>query len=157
MRKTFSLFIAVVFLSVAVLAVGADLYSNISPKRMISPIVVSNNDNTVGQIVDRLGFGSVTFLIETGTLADSDVTLTPTIQVCALDNCDDFASAAAGDLIGTIAGATFTAANDNSVKMVAYKGTKRYVRLNVLPANNTGSAPFSVITILGHPQYRPVP
>ena len=156
MKRFFSLFIAIVFMSGAVIATGADLYSNIMPKNVISPDTsVSNNDNTTGTIVDRLGYGSTLFIIQTGTLADNDVTLTPTIQVCALDNCADAASAASAELIGTVAGATFADTDDNTIKSIGYKGTARYLRLVITPANNSGAARFNAACLLGHKQYGP--
>ncbi len=155
MKKT-CLFAITFFLSVVTCAIGADLRSNILPKLAISPDTsVSNNDNTIGPVIDRHGYGSVTFVIVSGTLADNDVTLTPTVQVCAIDNCADAAAAAAETLIGTVAGATFAETDDNTVKSIGYKGTARYLRIIMTPANNTGAARFGAVCILGNKQYGP--
>jgi len=152
MRKYLALFVVVV-LALASAAIAADLRSNIMQNYVIGPDTsVSNNDNTTGEIIDKLGYESVTYIIQSGTLADSDVTLTPVLQECAVDNCSDAAATAAGNLIGTIAGATFAATDDNTVKSIGYSGSKRYTRLIITPAANTGAARFNAIAILGHPK-----
>lgn len=132
-----------------------DMKSNVLVKNSIPPVTVSNNDNTTGAVIDTSGYGSLTYVIHSATLADSDITLTPTIQECAVDNCSDASTVAAGQLIGTVAGATFAATDDNTVKTIGYKGYKRYSRIVMTPANNTGAALFGVEAILGHPKYRP--
>ncbi len=156
--RVFSLagIMAVIIASLVIgpIAFAEDLRSNILPKRSISPVTASNNDNVVGEIIDSYGFRSLTYIINTTTIADNDATFTPEIEVCALDNCDD-AVAATGSYIGTVAGATFTIADNNSVFSLGYSGTKRYSRLTIVPANNTGAATFSAIGILGHPKYSP--
>jgi len=155
MRKGIVAFV-VLALAIAAMAFAAeDLKSLILIKNSIPPVTVSNNDNTTGAIIDRNGYESLTYVIHTATLADSDVTLTPTIQECAIDNCDDVSTVVAGQLIGTVAGATFAAADDNTVKTIGYKGYKRYSRIVITPANNSGAALFGVTAILGHPKYRP--
>lgn len=44
-----------------------DLHSNIDVRRAISPISVADNTAQVGQIIDRVGFEVLEFLIATGT------------------------------------------------------------------------------------------
>lgn len=133
---------------------SADLWSNVLPKFVIGPDTsVSNNDNTTGTVIDRLGYGSVTYVIQTGTLADNDVTLTPYIYECGAADCSDGVTATA--FIGTIAGATFAATDDNTIKSIAYNGVKRYTQLIITPAANTGAARFNAFCILGHKQYGP--
>ena len=48
-----------------------DLASNIDVKRVISPVSVADNSAQVGQIIDRRGFDSVTFLIATSLILNS--------------------------------------------------------------------------------------
>jgi len=151
--KRYMIFAGILVLAVATVAFAADLRSNIVVKRTVDPVSTSNNDNSVGQIVDRLGYRSVTFVIVTGSVADSDATLTPTIHECDAANCSD--AAVATGFVGTIAGATFAATDDNTVKTIGYTGGKRYVRLTLTPANNTGALLHSAVTILGHPRTGP--
>jgi hypothetical protein len=156
MRKHIAALIAALIL-IPVIVLGADLVHSIAVRKSIANASVSNNDNTDGSIIDGLGYRSVTYVIVTGTLADSDVTLTPSIIAGDNDALSDGAAVSGIDLVGTIAGATFAATDDNTAKVIAYGGTKRYTQLRITPANNTGAAPFSAAAILGHPQYLPTP
>ena len=53
-----------------------DLMNNIDVKRVLSPVSVADNTAQVGTVVDRQGYGSVTYLIATGSIADADATFT---------------------------------------------------------------------------------
>jgi len=151
------MFIAgILILAAATVVFAADLYSNVKVGRAISPVTVSNNDNTDSEIIDVLGYRSLTFVINTATIADSDATFTPSIIAGDNDALSDGATVAAGSILGTLASATFTIADNNSVFKLGYTGPKRYVRLRIAPASNTGAATFSAISILGHPRRGPV-
>jgi hypothetical protein len=154
MKKTVLAAIAAAVL-VSGIALAGDLYHNTTAVRAISPVTASNNDNVVGEIVDRRGYGSVTYVITTATIVDNVAVLTPTLAHCALDNCADAAAVPADQLLGTVAGATFAGTEDDAVKTLGYAGTRRYTRLTVTPSSNTNGATFSAVVILGHPQYRP--
>jgi len=142
---------AVLIIAFAGSLFAADLRSNILPKVGIKNTSVSNNDVTTGEIIDTLGYESVTFIYMTGTLADSDVTLTPSFEVCAIANCSD-AAAQTTRLVNTIASATFAATDDNTVKSIGIHPNARYIRTKMTPANNTGAAAFESVCILGHPK-----
>lgn len=154
MRKI--LFIVGLVLIAATAVWAADLYSNVKVLRAISPITVSNNDNTDSQIIDRLGYQSLTFVISVATVADSDATFTPSLIAGDNSALSDGATVAAGSILGTVASATFTIADNNAVYKLGYTGPKRYVRLRITPASNTGAATFSAVSILGHPKRGPV-
>ena len=49
-----------------------DLMNKITPKRVISPVSVADTTAQVGQIIDKKGFDSVTYVILTGSIADAD-------------------------------------------------------------------------------------
>lgn len=153
MRKFLALFFALIFL-VPVVAVSADLRSNILPKVAVKNTSNSGNTATTGEIIDTRGFRSVTFLIMTGTLADSDMTLTPSFQVCAIDNCDD-AAAQTTRLTNTIASATFAATDDDTVKSIGIVPSQRYIRMVLTPANNSSAAAYEAICVLGDPKTGP--
>ena len=121
--------------------------------------VAAPTDNTavVSPIVDRQGYGSLTFVIVTGTLADADATFTVLVEH---DDAAGMGTAAAvpdADLIGTEALAGFTFAADQSARKIGYRGTKRYVRCTVTPAANASAAPIGIAPILGHPAQAPTP
>jgi len=125
-----------------------DLFNTTVSRRAISPVVISDNTAAVSQIIDRAGFDSLMFVIATGTLADADATFAVTIQHGDAANLSDAATVPADELNGTIAGASFTFAEDDAVKELGYNGVKRYVRLTITPSNNTGSSPISAVAIL---------
>ena len=52
-------------------------------------------------------------------------------------------------LLGTEAGASFQFDDDNEVRKIGYIGPKRYVRLTITPAANTGNADISAVAVLG--------
>lgn len=112
--------------------------------------VTANADNTatVGPIVDCKGAKSVTFAIGAGTLADADATFTALVEESAAANMSGSNAVADADLIGTEVLASFTFAADQLTRKIGYKGSLRYVRCTVTPANNTGAAPIAIIPIV---------
>jgi hypothetical protein len=57
-------------------------------------------------------------------------------------------------LLGTEAGASFIFSDDNAVRKLGYLGGKRYVRLTITPASNTGAWLVSAVAIKGTPRKR---
>ncbi len=125
-----------------------DACSEVKLVPSIDPQVATNNTALVGAIIDHANAGAATYGIQLGTLADADATF-----VVTLDHGDDpaLADAAAvtsADLVGTLAGASFTFAEDQKTRKFGYIGGKRYTRLTITPANNSGNAPISAMCIL---------
>lgn len=131
-----------------------DLASVIHPNGA-AVAAVTDNTAVVSGIVDRKGYGGLTFLIAAGTLADADATFTTLVEEGDQSNLSDAAAVADADLIGTEALAGFTFADDGEARKIGYKGAKRYVRCTVTPANNAGSAPIAVIPVLSSPSGAP--
>lgn len=133
-----------------------DMMTCCTPKRVISP-AAATTDNTawVGQIIDIQGYDSLTYLIETGSLADADATFTVLLEESDASDMSGAAAVADVDLLGTEALASFTFADDNKCFKLGYVGNKRYTRLTVTPANNSGNAFVAAIALLGHPAQRP--
>lgn len=132
-----------------------DLFDNITVARAIAPVSVSDNTAQVSQIIDRQGYGSLTFAINLGSIADADATFTVLMEHGDQANLADAAAVADSDLLGTELLAGFTFADDNSTRKIGYRGAKRYVRLTITPANNTAAALFGAVAILGHAQLSP--
>lgn len=155
--KKWTMFLVIFAMAVGfwTIAIAADLYHNTLAVQAIAPAEVSDTTPSVGNIVDGLGFDSLTYIINIGTLADSDATFTVLLEDCAIDNCADAASVTDANLYGTEAAASFIFSDDDTVTMLGYSGRKRYTRMTVTPANNTGSATFGVVAVKGHPQYVP--
>ncbi|WP_374385113.1 hypothetical protein [Dongia sp.] len=135
-----------------------DLHSTIYPKRGISP-AAAGTDNTayVSQIIDRLGFDSLEFLILIGANTDADATFAVLFEDGDDPALSDHAAVDDAQLLGTEALAGFTAANDdNKVKKIGYVGSKRYCRVTITPSgNNSGNIYIAGVWLLGHPREMP--
>ena len=132
-----------------------DLASNIDVKRVISPVSVADNTAQVGQIIDRRGFDSVTFLIATGSVANADTTFTVLLEESDDSGMSGGNAVADADLIGTEALAGFQFDDDNECRKLGYVGSKRYLRLTITPANNASAALLAAVAVLGHPSLAP--
>jgi hypothetical protein len=126
-------------------------------KRAISP-VSGAGDNTaqVSQTIDRAGFDSLEFDIATGVIADADATFTVLVEHGDAANLSDAAAVPDEQLISQgattpEADAGFIFSSDDQVRKIGYRGVKRYVRLSITPANNTGAWLICAIARLGHP------
>ena len=133
-----------------------DLHNNIAVKRGISP-VAATVDNTpwVSQIVDTQGFGSCEFILLTGTLTDADATFVVLVEDGNAANLSDASAVADAYLLGTELQAGFDFSHANACRKIGYVGPKRYVRLTVTPANNTGNVFLAGAWLLGYPQSVP--
>ncbi len=127
-----------------------DLMNNIDVKRVISPVSVADNTAQVGTVVDGQGFGSVTYLIATGSIADADATFTVLLEESDASG-SGYAAVADDDLLGTEALAGFQFDDDNECRKLGYRGIKRYTRLTITPANNASAALIAAVAVLGSP------
>ena len=133
-----------------------DLANSISVRRAISP-AAATTDNTpfVSQIIDLSGYERLVFAIMTGSLADTDATFTTLVEHGDQANLSDAAAVPDAQLTGSEAAASFTFAHDDQTRKIGYVGSKRYVRLTVTPANNSGNAFVAAVAILSGSRYRP--
>ena len=125
-----------------------DLMNLIDVKRVISPVSTADNTATVGQIIDHAGAKSVTYLIATGSLADADATFTVLLEESDASDMTGATAVADADLIGTEALASFLFSDDNKCFKLGYKGSKRYSRLTITPANNASAGLWSAVCVL---------
>lgn len=132
-----------------------DLHNNIAPKRVISPVSVADTTAQVGQIIDHQGYGSAEYIIAIGSVADADATFTVLLEEGDNSALSDAAAVADADLLGTEALAGFQFDDDNEVRKLGYKGTKRYTRLTITPVANASAALLSAVVILGNPSVLP--
>lgn len=133
-----------------------DMYNNIAVRRVLSPVSVADNTAQVGQIIDRQGFDSLTYIILTGNLADADADFTALLEESDDSGMSGATAVADADLLGTEALAGFQYDDDNEVRKLGYRGNKRYTRLTITPANNASEALLSACAVLGHPSLAPV-
>ena len=132
-----------------------DLMNLIDVKRVISPVSVADNTAQVGQIIDRQGFASLTYLIALGSIADADATFVVLLEEGAAANMSDAVAVADADLIGTELLVGFQFDDDNKCRKLGYKGAKRYTRLTITPAANASAALLSAVAVLGAASMRP--
>lgn len=132
-----------------------DLHSHIALAVAVAVATVNDNTAQVGSTVDLQGFESCEFAILAGSLVDADATFAVKLQHGSAGDGSDMADVDAADLLGTAAAASFTFADDNVVKKVGYRGTKRYVRVVITPANNTGAATFAALAVRSHARNQP--
>jgi hypothetical protein len=134
-----------------------DLHNNLKLTCVISPISQAGNTAMVGAIIDRQGYGSLEFAITLGT-----ITTAGTAYTALLEDADELAfnvtNAAVADayLLGTEALASFVDSEVNTTKKLGYIGSKRYVRLTMTPAGNTGASTMSAVAVQGSPSISPV-
>lgn len=132
-----------------------DLFNHINPVRCISPVSVSDTTAQVGQIIDRQGYESLTYVIAAGSIADADATFTVLLEESNDSGMSGATAVADADLIGTEALAGFQFDSDNKTFKLGYKGNMRYTRLTVTPVSNASAAVFGAVAILGHPTGTP--
>lgn len=128
--------------------------NNIDVKRVISPVSVSDTTAQVGQVIDGQGFGSVTYLIATGSIADADATFTVLLEECDTSG-GTYTAVADADLLGTEALAAFQFDDDNECRKLGYIGVKRYTRMTITPVSNASAAVLAAVCVLGSPFVAP--
>jgi len=133
-----------------------DIHNNLHFRRGISPAAaVVDNTPFVSQIVDLLGYEAAEFVILTGALADADATFTTLVEHGDAANLSDAAAVPDDQLIGLETQASFLFSDDDKVFKIGYRGPKRYGRVTLTPAANTGNAFVAGVWVLGHPRNRP--
>jgi len=131
-----------------------DLRNNLKFSRGISPAAAVTNDTAfVSQVIDRAGFDAVEFVWIAGSIADADVTFTVLVEES--DTNFSGSAVADADLLGTEAGAAPLFGSDDKVGKIGYKGTKRYVRVTITPANNSGNIFLAGVWVLGNARSLP--
>jgi hypothetical protein len=133
-----------------------DNYDNLKFVPAIAPAVVSDNTAQVSAIVDRFGFESATFVIQTGTLADTDATFAVLLEDGNNSGLSDNAAVSDSLTLNTQSAASFTFAADAVCRKIGYIGSKRYLRLTITPSSNSTTAPMAAIAVLGNANSRPV-
>ncbi len=132
-----------------------DLMNQIDVKRVISPVSVADTTAQVGQIIDKKGFESLTYVIATGSIADADATFTVLLEESNDSGMSGATAVADADLLGTEALAGFQFDDDNECRKLGYIGSMRYTRLTITPVANASAALLAAVAVLGQPQIAP--
>ena len=128
-----------------------DMMNKIHVARVISPVSEAGTTALVGQIIDKKGFESLTYVIATGSIADADATFTVLLEEGDNSALSDAAAVADADLLGTEVLAAFQFDDDNETRKLGYIGSKRYTRLTITPVANASAAVIAAVAILGNP------
>jgi hypothetical protein len=117
-----------------------DFASDLGLKTGLAPVSVSDNTAQVSSIMDLQNKRAVDYLILTGSIADADATFTVLVEE---SNASDMSGAVAVDdanLIFLENAAGFKFDDDSEVRKIGYRGSKRYIRVTITPANNASAA-----------------
>ncbi|AHG45120.1 hypothetical protein RLEG12_18580 [Rhizobium leguminosarum bv. trifolii CB782] len=136
-----------------------DLHNRVHFVPLIVP-VAARTDNTpiVSAIIDTQGYESVEFALVTGTNTDTNATFAVTVDEGDNSGLSDAVAVTNSKLIGTLADAGFTFADDNECRKLGYIGGKRYVRLTVTPSgNDSGNIFLAGVAALGNSRSKPTP
>lgn len=138
-----------------------DLHSNVKVILAVAPVVLGPTGGNAGRIIDRQGYGGVEFVAEYGAITTTGTVVT--VVVKEGDTTGAMASVADADLLGTEALASLLAATPRASgttklvsKRIGYKGSKRYVSLDL---NGTGVTSVGIVAasaILFNPTVAPV-
>ena len=131
-----------------------DLLHSVLPVRDISPVSgAADTTASVGQIIDRQGYAGVLRVIALGSIADADATFTVLLEHGDDSGLSDAAAVPDADMISQTSGtapetaAAFQFDSDNGVRYLDYIGSKRYTRLTITPAANSGAWLHSSVAI----------
>jgi hypothetical protein len=114
-------------------------------------IAVIDADDTVNGAGVGLGaFDSAMVVIQAGTIADG----THTFEVQDSNDNSTFVAVASAYLEG--AEPALTDADSDTVTVIGYKGTKKYLRVSVTSATTTDGGTFGALVICGDPTRAPV-
>lgn len=137
-----------------------DLHNNVQQVRVIPPVAAgTTGTGQTGAVVDRRGYGGVEFICDYGAITATAATFTVTVKEG--DATGSLTAVADADLLGTeaLAGIAAAARVDNSTenvsKRVGYRGSKRYVSVDVVNTATAGT-PVAVTAILHSPNVAPV-
>lgn len=137
-----------------------DVHNNIKVVASIVPVAAgTTGTGQVGAVVDRQGFEGCEILLSYGAITATAATFTPVIKEG--DATGAMTSVADADLIGTEAAAGLAAAarvdgsTEKVTKRIGYKGTKRYVSVNIVNTATAGT-PVAANVVLTNPKKAPV-
>jgi len=133
-----------------------DLYNSLKFTPAIAPQVETGNTALVSAVIDRANYPDLVFVINTGTISDSDTHVTVLVEDGDDAALADNAAVADSLLLGTETAADINHATDGVTRKIGYIGAKRYVRLTLTPADNTGNIPVSAIAVQGGARKQPV-
>jgi len=130
-----------------------DLLNKLSPVVDVPVLLRTANAATNGAGADLQGFDSAVVQFISGTLTDGAVACK--IQEADQSDFSDAADVAAADTTEGSNAETLAAADDNLVKSIGYRGTKRYVRGVMTQSGATSGGTYGSVIQRGNPAQAP--
>jgi hypothetical protein len=131
-----------------------DLHSHIKVSPAISPgAAITGNSTTTGATIDTANYGSLEFVVQSGTVTDG--TMTFSMYEGDASNMSDESVVGAADLLGSAP--AITSGEDDVTERFGYRGNKRYVRIKGVQSGATSGGYYSAVAVQGHPRVMPVP
>lgn len=134
-----------------------ELVNQTAERHVLGPVAIGANATKTGKIIDRLGWGGLHFVVGYGAITTTGSI--ETVQVKEGDVTGTLTSVADADLVGTEALASRLAQTpatsgiaQNVRKSIGYKGSKRYVQVNIIQTGVTSVGCVDVSAILFNPQ-----
>jgi hypothetical protein len=134
-----------------------ELESPTKEMHVLGPVAIGANATKTGKIIDRQGWGGVRFIMGYGAVTTTGSVVTA--QVKEGDVTGTLTSVADADLVGTETLASLLAQTprtsgigQNVRKSIGYKGTKRYVQVNVIQTGTTSVGCVDVAAMLFNPE-----
>jgi hypothetical protein len=139
-----------------------DLHNVIGTKEALAPAASTTVAGRTGKIIDLLGYGGVEFLVNYGAVTATNATITPVLLEGSVTGT--LTSVADADMLGTELLASLPAqatsrtsgVGKNVTTRLGYKGSKRYVQLNIASATVTAATIISAVALLHTPNVAPV-
>ena len=122
------------------------LHNNVKYSRAISPVATAPTGTTpiVSQILDMANFTQAECIIQLGSLADVDATFAVLVEDGDDSSLSDNAAVADVFLLGLEAGMFLFSSDDDTTK-IGYIGPKRYLRVTITPAANSGDVCLAAV------------
>ena len=124
-----------------------DIHTRLLGAPALNPQTISSDTTTDGSIIDMQGYEALEFIIQSGTITTG--VFTPKLEHGDDSGLSDAVVVPNDFRLGTIASATFSAADDDVTKQLGYVGKKRYVRLSIVTSSSANGA-IGAIAVRGH-------
>lgn len=140
-----------------------DLHNKITVVEALETIVVNDDTEGTGAVVDLAGANAAELIVAVGQSGDTlsgSVKLDLKLQHGDAANLSDAAAVAAADVLGSWAtGGIFATVDadgeDGTVYRVGYRGSKRYIRLFVdTTGTHTNGTPIGAVVVLAHERHK---
>lgn len=136
-----------------------DLHNNSRAMLAINAVALGATGTITGSVIDRQGYGGVEFVVAYGSVTTTGTAVA--VIVKEGDVTGTLTSVADADLLGTetlaglAAGARVAGTGKEVSKRIGYKGSKRYVSINLAHTGTTSVGIVAASALLHSPQVGP--